>query len=172
MQLAATPVVAIVLAGVFLLMLVELQLSVSNERYLRAHGAIEPPDDVYLVMRLAYPGVFLAMGLEGLSHTTLSRDMVLAGVLLLGWAKALKFWVMSALGRRWSFRVLVLPELGLVAHGPYRFMRHPNYLAVLMEIASVGIALEAGITGLIGFLGFAWILRRRIQVEERALGLR
>jgi methyltransferase len=172
LQLDARPVVALVLGAVYLMMLVELQIAVFNDRALRARGAVEPPDDVFRVMRFAYPGAFLLIGLEGLRHAWLDRDVVLVGLLLFGWTKALKFWAIQTLGSRWSFRVLVVPGLPLVTSGPYRWMRHPNYVAVLGEIFAIGIALSAPIAGAIAFLGFGWLLRKRIAVEERALGLR
>jgi methyltransferase len=167
--LPALPVAAAVVVAVLLLTLVELQLSVANERALRRAGAVEPPDDVFRVMRVAYPAGFVLIGLAALRHDTLAREWVLLGALLLGLAKALKFWAIAHLGRLWSFRVLVLPGQPLVATGPYRFVRHPNYVAVLGEYASVAIALQAPIAGLLVLAGFGWLLRRRIAVEERAL---
>jgi methyltransferase len=172
LQLEARPVVALVIAAVYLLMLVELQVAVVNDRALRARGAVEPPDDVFPLMRIAYPGVFLLIGLEALRHAWLYRDVVLLGLLLFGWAKALKFWVIQTLGYRWSFRVLVVPGLPLVTSGPYRWLRHPNYVAVLCEIVAIAVALSAPIAGVIAVLGFGWLIRKRIVVEERALGLR
>lgn len=172
MRLQAWPVVALVLGAVYLLMLVELQVAVFNDRALRARGAVEPPDDVYPIMRFAYPAAFLLIGLDALRHASLSRDVVLLGLLLFGWAKVLKFWVIRTLGSRWSYRVMVVPGLPLVASGPYRWIRHPNYVAVLAEIGAIAVALSAPIAGVIAVLGFGWLLRKRIAVEERALGLR
>jgi methyltransferase len=162
----------IVVIGVLLLMLVELQLSYFNERALRARGAVEPPGDPYQLMRLAYPGAFVAMGLEGATHHALNRDAMLAGLVLLGCAKLLKFWVMSTLRERWTFKVLVPRDAPLVASGPYRFLNHPNYVAVILELAAVAVALAAPVTGLASVVLFVWILRRRIAVEDRALGRR
>ena len=159
----------VIVAAVLLLMLVELQLSVFNERSLRAKGAIEPPDDVIRWMRIAYPGAFVLMGMEAATGGPLSRNWVIGGLLLFGWAKALKFWAMAHLGSRWTFRVLVLPGAPLVSSGPYRFLRHPNYVAVLGELIAVAIALQTPVTGVLATLGFGWLLWRRIQVEERAL---
>jgi len=161
----------IVVIGVLLLMLVELQLSYFNERALRARGAVEPPDDPYRLMRLAYPGAFVAMGLEGATHA-LNRDALLAGLVLLGGAKLLKFWVMATLRDRWTFKVLVPKDAPLVTAGPYRFVNHPNYIAVILELAAVGLALSAPVTGLASVVLFVWILRRRMAVEDRALGRR
>ena len=151
-------------------MLVELQLSVYNERQLRAKGAVEPADDVIGAMRVAYPLAFVAMGVEAWLGGTWSRDWLLLGLLLFGWAKALKFWAMAHLGVRWTFRVLVLPGAPLVTTGPYRFARHPNYVAVIGELVAIATALQAPVTGVLGTMGFAWLIRRRIAVEERALG--
>jgi methyltransferase len=172
LRLQAWPVVVLVVGAVFLLMLVELQIAVFNDRALRARGAVEPPDDVYPIMRFAYPAAFLLIGLDALRHEWLNRDVVLLGLLLLGWAKALKFWVIRTLGSRWSFRVMVVPGLPLVTSGPYRWVRHPNYVAVLGEIAAIAVALSAPIAGAVALLGFGWLLRKRILVEERALGLK
>jgi methyltransferase len=160
----------IVVIGVLLLMVVELQLSFFNERALRARGAVEPEDDPYRLMRLAYPGAFIAMGIEGATHLTLNRDLVLAGLVLLGCAKALKFWVMTTLRERWTFKVLVPKDASLVTGGPYRFVNHPNYVAVILELVAVAIVLSAPVAGLGSVLLFVWILRRRIAVEDRALG--
>ena len=161
----------IVVIGVLLLMLVELQLSYFNERALRARGAVEPPDDPYRLMRLAYPGAFVAMGLEGATHA-LNRDALVAGLVLLGVAKLLKFWVMATLRDRWTFKVLVPKDAPLVTAGPYRFVNHPNYVAVILELVAVALALSAPVTGLASVLLFVWILRRRMAVEDRALGRR
>ncbi len=168
-MLSPFPVAAIVTAAVLLLMLVELQLSLFNEKSLRAKGAVEPPDDVIGWMRVAYPAAFVLMGIEAAVRGPLSRNWVVGGVLLFGWAKTLKFWAMAHLGPRWTYRVLVLPGAPLVQTGPYRFLRHPNYVAVIGEIVAVAIALQAPLAGVVATLGFGWLIWRRIVVEDRAL---
>jgi isoprenylcysteine carboxyl methyltransferase (ICMT) family protein YpbQ len=160
----------VVVAAVLLLMLVELQLSTYNERQLRARGAYEPHDDVYPVMRLAYPAGFVLMGIEAALRGTWSRDWLLIGLILFGWAKALKFWAIAHLGVLWTFKVLVVPGTPLVTSGPYRFVRHPNYVAVIGEIVAIAVALRTPIMGTLATVGFGWLLLRRIRVEERALG--
>ncbi len=170
MLLPALPVAAAVTGAVLLSMLVELQLSAVNDRALRARGAVEPPGDVFRLMRIAYPGVFLLIGFEGALHASLPRSLVLAGLVFFGLAKALKFWAIATLGPRWSYRVLVLPDAPLVTTGPYRLIRHPNYAAVIGEIVGIALALCAPLTGALATLSFGWLLRRRIAVEDRALG--
>jgi methyltransferase len=159
----------LVTAAVFLMMMVELQLSRSNERGLRAAGALEPADDVYPLMQIAYPASFVLMAIEGALHASVASRAVLLGLAIFGFGKVIKFWAIAALGPRWSFRVLVLPGAPLVTSGPYRWMRHPNYVGVMGEIAGVAIALSAIVTGTLALVIFAGILVRRIKVEERAL---
>jgi methyltransferase len=150
-------------------MLAELQLSRYNERTLRARGAVEPPDDVYRTMAWVYPVLFVAMGLEGVWWGPAPGTTTLAGAALLGASKALKFWAIAALGGRWTFRVLVPPGAALVTSGPYGLLRHPNYVAVMGELASVALIVGARVSGPVAMLLFGALIRHRIKVEEAAL---
>src|SRR5262245_35530936 len=122
------------LLAVLLVMAGEAALSAYNERVLRAQGAREPQDDVYRTMRWAYPACFVAMALEGALTGPAPPDVLAAGFAVFGISKALKMWAISTLGVRWTFRVLVPPQGALVARGPYAFIRHPNYVAVIGEL--------------------------------------
>lgn len=153
------------------MMLGELWLSASNERVLRANGAIEAEDSVYALMRVAYPGVFVAMALEGVITGVEPGPMTFAGVALMFAAKALKFWAIASLGTRWTFKVIVMPGLPRVTTGPYRWMRHPNYVAVVGELIAMALMTHARVTGPVGTLFFGWLLLRRIAAEERGMEL-
>jgi methyltransferase len=157
-------------AAALLIMAGEAVLSAVNERVLRARGAMEPADDVIGVMRWAYPGVFVAMGIEGALSGPAPPDMLMGGLALFGLAKALKVWAISSLGAKWSYRVLVVPGDPLVTSGPYRFISHPNYLAVVGEIAGVAAIVWAPITGVLSAVGFGWLMILRMRIEDRALG--
>lgn len=157
---------------IFGAMAVESRISWTNEARLRSRGAIEPPDDVWRAMSLAYPLGFVAMIIESAMRGGPSARVFAAGLAIWIAAKLLKAWVIASLGDRWSFRVLVLPGAPLVARGPYRWMRHPNYLAVVAEIAGAGTMVASPVTGVVFTVAFVEILRRRVRVEERALGLR
>jgi methyltransferase len=160
------------LAAVMLMMLAEWQLARFNERVLRLRGAVEPEDDVYRTMAWVYPASFVAMAAEGALLGPPPGRATLAGAAIFGLAKVLKFWAIASLGTRWTFRVLVLPEVPLVSRGPYAWLRHPNYVAVLGELGGAALLMGARMTGVVGLVGFALLLRRRITVEERALGIR
>ena len=152
------------------MMLGELWLSKANERALLAHGAREADDEVFPTMRWAYPGVFIAMAAEGAAFGASLGPVTFAGVSFLAVSKALKFWAIASLGTRWTYRVLVLPAAPLVTTGPYRFVRHPNYVAVVGELIAMALMTRARITGPLGVAFFGWLLFRRIAAEERAIG--
>lgn len=168
-----SPAVAIAVITVLAALLImggEAVLSSFNERQLRARGAIEPEGDVIGLMRWVYPGAFIAMGIEGAVAGPAPPNMLMGGLAFFGVAKALKIWAISSLGSRWSFRVLVVPGEPLVTSGPYRFISHPNYLAVTGEIVSVAAIVWAPLTGALAIIVFGWLMIARIRVEDRALG--
>ena len=162
-------IAAAALFAVLAMMLAELRRSRANERLLRERGAVEPAGDVYRAMAIVYPIIFVAMAIEG-ALTGPARDAVLVtGFAVFVAAKLLKLWAISALGPRWSYRVLVLPDVPLVSAGPYAHLRHPNYLAVFGEIAGFALMVGAHISGVISLAAFALLVRKRIAVEEKAL---
>jgi methyltransferase len=170
--LSLLPAIApLLLLLVLAMMLVELAVSRRNERLFRDHGAIEAADDVYDVMRVAYPGAFVMMTAEGALRAAWPETTFWWGAALFVAAKALKTWAIVSLGHRWTYRVLVLPGAPLVRRGPYAWLRHPNYVGVLGELVGVALMLGAWVTGPVATLGFGWLLRRRMITEERALGL-
>ena len=166
----AVAIAALTVTATLLVMAVEAVLSAFNERALRARGAIEPAGDVIALMRWAYPGAFVAMGIEGALSGPAPDNVLISGLALFGLAKALKIWAISSLGSKWSYRVLVVPGEPLVTTGPYRFLSHPNYLAVAGELASVAAIVWAPIAGTLATMGFGWLMIQRMKIEDRALG--
>ncbi len=161
---------------VFVPMLVEARRAGRNERTQRQRGGIEPPGDVYALMRVAYPGAFLLMIGEGLArHSWEGRlwtmpPWLLVGLALFVVAKALKWWAIVTLGPCWTFRVVVVPGAPRVVSGPYAYLRHPNYVAVVMELLAVALMSDARVSGPVATLAFGALIAMRLSVEERALG--
>lgn len=153
-------------------MLFELWLSARHERRLLARGAVAPSDPVYPTMRWAYPATFGTMALEGVVRGGAPDAVLTAGLVVFSVAKLLKFWAIATLGERWTYKVIVLPGEPLVSAGPYRLMRHPNYVAVAGELIGMALMTGAAVTGPAGTLLFGALVRRRIDAEERALGRR
>ena len=117
----AAAIAIITMLAALLIMAGEAVLSSFNEKALRARGAIEPANDVINMMRWAYPGAFVAMGIEGALMGPAPRNVLLGGLVLLGLSKALKLWAISSLGSKWSYRVLVVQGDPLVKTGPSRW---------------------------------------------------
>lgn len=151
--------------------LVELLLSRRNARRSISRGAVEAGRGHYPVM-VAFHTLFLG----ACAAEVLLWPRAFPGAL--GWAalagalaaQALRYWAIATLGERWNVRVLVLPGAAPVRGGPYRFVRHPNYLAVTMECLFVPLIHGAWLTALAFSLGNALLLRVRIRAEEKALG--
>ena len=85
-------------------------------------------------------------------------------------AQALRWWAIASLGWRWNVRVIVVPGAAPVRRGPYRWVRHPNYIAVALEMAAIPLVHGAWISALVFSALNALVLRVRIRAEERALG--
>jgi methyltransferase len=150
-------------------MIAEAIVSARHDRALRALGAAEPSGDVYKVMQLAYPGCFLLMVAEGALRGVGWNGLTATGVAIFAAAKALKYWAIASLGVRWTFRVLVPPGSTAVRTGPYRWIAHPNYLAVAGELIGTAIAMQALVTGVPVTVGFVYLMWRRVGIEEKAL---
>ena len=93
----------------------------------------------------------------------------LAAVAAIAAAQALRWWTILTLGPRWNARAVVAPSLGAVHGGPYRFVRHPNYVAVILEFAALPFVGGTWISGGVLFLANAVLLARRVRQEERLL---
>jgi methyltransferase len=162
-------VAAIVFALAFLPMAFEARLSARHEGALRAAGANEPAEDVYRWMQIAYPAAFVTMAIEAAIRRAGLNQVFALGIAVFIAGKAIKYWAIATLGSRWTFRVLVPPSSSLITHGPYRYLRHPNYVGVIGELLGLAIAARATVSGAISVLLFAILIGRRIRVEERAL---
>jgi len=150
-------------------MLIEARRAARNERVQRARGGLEPADDVYQLMRIAYPLAFAAMLAEGVLRASTPTPIVITGTAVLAAAKALKWWAILSLGPFWTFRVIVVPHATLVRRGPYKWLRHPNYVGVVGELVGVALAAGAPVSGAAALTGFGWLLMKRIRVEDRML---
>jgi methyltransferase len=169
MSQSVTVVLVIALATILGAMLIEARISAAHDRRLRASGAVEASGDVYRAMQIAYPAAFLAMIAEGALRAVTFDRAVAVGAAVFTAAKILKYWAIGSLGDRWTFRVLVPPGSSRTVHGPYRWLRHPNYVAVAGELAGTAMAMHAVITGLPAVIGFVALMLKRIRIEEHAL---
>lgn len=158
-------VAAAVLLLVVLQRLGELVLAAHNTRRLRAQGAVELDRAGYPWL-VALHGAWLLSLAVSLRHGAAPSWPLLA---LYGGLQPVRLWVIASLGRYWTTRILVLPGAPLVETGPYRWLRHPNYLVVAAEIAVLPLAFGRPAIALLFSAANAVLLARRIAIEERAL---
>ena len=148
--------------------LVELLVSKRNLVWARRHGGREYGFGHYPFMVFLHTGLLVACLFEA-AHRTFIRALgwpMLAVVVL---AQALRWWCITTLGPRWNTRVIVVPGLPLVDRGPYRWMRHPNYVAVVLEGIALPLVHTAWITAVVFTMSNAGLLRVRISAENAAM---
>lgn len=151
--------------------LAELRLSRRNARLAFARGAVEVGAGHFRLMAVLHAAFLPACALEVvLLHRPFPGAIgAVALVLALG-AQGLRWWAIASLGSRWNVRVIAVPGEAPLRQGPYRWIRHPNYIAVAVEMACVPLAHGAWLSAVIFSALNAIVLRERIRVEERALG--
>jgi len=150
---------------------VELVVSARNARLARARGGVETGQGHYPVMAV-FHGLFLVAcaGEVVLLRRPFPGALGWAALTAVLGAQALRYWAIATLGWRWNTRIVVLPGAAPVTAGPYRWVRHPNYVAVIAEMVALPLVHGAWLTALVFSLGNAWLLRVRIRAEEEALG--
>lgn len=154
--------------------LVELRLSVRNAKWAFERGAVEYGQGHYPFMTVFHTAFLVACVVEpwALERPFVSPWGFVALAFAVG-AQLLRYWAITTLGTRWNTRVIVLPKgEQLVSGGPYQFVRHPNYVAVCVELLALPLIHGAWVTAVVFTIGNALLLRVRIKVEETALGLR
>jgi methyltransferase len=154
----------VLLAYVTVQRLLELWWARRNEARLLAAGGVEYAASHLRAMQILHAAWLIGMWALAYDHAVQPVFLAVFVLLQIG-----RFWVLATLGRRWTIRVIAIPGEKLVAGGPYRFMRHPNYAVVIGEIAVVPLALGLPIYALIFSLLNAIILWIRIPRENAAL---
>jgi len=153
--------------------IVELAVAHRNAAWALGRGGVESGRGHYPWM-VALHIVLLAGCLAEPAVTARGFDVwrFSGGAALVAVAQALRWWTIVTLGRRWNTRVIVIPGLPLVTGGPFRFLRHPNYLGVAMEVVALPVAVGAWGTAVVGTVLNALLMGVRIPCEEAALGIR
>jgi methyltransferase len=148
--------------------LAELAWARRNTARLRRLGAVEIDAAGYSLFVLLHAGWLAAIALSVPAATRPDWPLLAIFALL----QAARLWIISSLGRCWTTRIMTLPGAPLVRTGPYRWLRHPNYLVVMAEIAVLPLAFGAAtIAAAFSVLNLLLIIRR-IGIEDRALAPR
>jgi methyltransferase len=160
----------ILLACVALERLVELQLSRRHQRDLASCGAQKHGDPQYRWMVALHAGVLIGAAVEViLLQRPFMASLAVPALLLFSLATLLRWWVIRTLGVHWNTEVVDSVSLGVVSDGPFRWIRHPNYLGVFVELIALPLIHTAWITAAVAAAGNLFILRNRLRIEERLL---
>jgi methyltransferase len=159
----------VAVACVSLQRLLELRLSRRHERSLRARGAVERGRGHYPLMVGMHVLWLVSTLVEGILRGPDLPAYWPVPLALFLLAQLLRYWVIFTLGEYWNTRVLVVPGTILVRRGPYRYLRHPNYVVVSVEVATFPLIFGAWVTALVFSVLNAVLLYVRIKTENRAL---
>jgi len=148
----------------------ELVVSLCNAAWSFQHGGVESGRQHYPFMVALHTGLLVGCVVEAI---VADRPFIPA----LGWpmlavvllAQGLRWWCITVLGRQWNTRVIVVPGSALVTAGPYRWLRHPNYVAVVVEGVALPLVHTAWITAIVFTALNLPLLAVRIRSEEAAL---
>jgi methyltransferase len=158
------------LAMVGVLRLVELRISRRHQRELLGRGIEKRADPQFRWMVILHTVVLAGAAIEVIVlRRPFLRDLAAPMAVLFLLATALRWWVIHTLGAHWNVEVMASGPLGVVTSGPFRWVRHPNYLAVFIELVALPLIHTAWITALVAAVGNAWVLRHRLRVEEPVL---
>jgi methyltransferase len=155
---------------VALLRLVELRISKRNQQRLVERGAKKAADPRFPAMVVVHTCVLAGAAAEVvfLERPFYPALAAVMGALFLA-ANAVRWWVIRTLGAHWNVQVMDSARLGVVTRGPYRWVRHPNYSAVFVEMLALPLIHTAWFTAIAGTAAHVWVLRGRIAAEEKVL---
>ena len=161
-----------VVPAVSLQRLLELALSRRNRRRLLARGGTEARPETYRTMVALHALFLLSLAWESYPWRIPFDARTVCCLAGLAVVTALRYWAIASLGEFWCTRVIVVPGAHAVRKGPYRFLRHPNYLVIVLEFLLLPLLMRAPFTLVLFSLANLAALRQRIRIEEEALRTR
>ncbi|WP_342505773.1 isoprenylcysteine carboxylmethyltransferase family protein [Sporosarcina sp. FSL K6-2383] len=158
-----------IISIVILQRLIELLIARRNEKWMLAQGAFEVGTAHYPMMVTMHIAFFVSFLLEVMIFERVLSPIwiVLLGIFLL--AQTARIWCLLSLGKFWNTKIIVLPGADVVRRGPYRWVRHPNYMIVTIELLILPLLFGAYFTAVLFTLLNVWMLSVRIPAEEKAL---
>lgn len=150
--------------------LVELIIAKNNEKWMKERGGIEAGSEHYRWFIYLHTLFFLSILIESniqQNSTMISFNYVYFLVFLA--AQLARIWCIYSLGRFWNTKIIVLPRVALIKKGPYKYVKHPNYIIVAVELFIIPMLFEAYITAIVFPIFHIMLLRVRIPAEEKAL---
>ena len=158
-----------VLAIVIIQRLVELVIANRNEKWMRRRGAYEVGATHYPLMVTMHTAFFISLLTEVIVFNRALSVFWIHLLIIFLLTQVIRIWCLTSLGKFWNTKIIVLPGADVVINGPYKFIRHPNYLIVTIELLVLPLLFSAYFTAIVFSLLNVWILSVRIPTEEKAL---
>jgi methyltransferase len=148
----------------------EVRISARNQKRMEQRGMKKVEEPNYPWVVALHTGLLIGAALEVwlLRRPLLPWLAISMGAIFL-LSTALRVWTIRAMSGHWSMQIMDSTQLGVVTGGPYRWIQHPNYVAVVLEIFSIPLIHTAWITALVATAGYQWLLHGRLAVEESVL---
>ncbi len=149
----------------------ELILSKRNENYLISKGAIEYDKEGYKYIVLMHNLFFISVITEYVFLERQINEYWKILLIIFICTQLLRYWAIFTLGKRWNTKILVLPNTEPIRSGVYKYLKHPNYIAVIIEIAIIPLLFSCYYTAIVFSIINLIVLQRRIRIEEEALNI-
>lgn len=162
-------ILAIVLTIVIIQRLVELFIAKRNEKWMKSQGAFEAGASHYPYMVAMHVFFFVSLIVEVIVFDRGFSPIWPLFLAIFLVAQLLRVWCLSSLGRYWNTKIIVLPNANVVRKGPYRWIRHPNYVIVATELIVLPLLFSAYFTAILFTILNIWMMSVRIPAEEQAL---
>ena len=148
----------------------ELRISKKHQRDMTARGACKVKDPIFRWMAMFHTLVLVAAAAEVVFlHRPFIPALAVPMIALFILANIVRWWVIRTLGEHWNVQVMDSTRLGVITTGPFRYVRHPNYAAVFVEMIALPLIHTAWITALAGAIAHTIVLTLRLSTEERVL---
>src|SRR5699024_611241 len=152
--------------------LVEIKIANSNEKWMMAKGGVKIGEEHYKWFVLLHCLFFLSIMLEVGFQSDQAHSLNVYLFSIFNAAQLGRVWCITTLGRFWNTKIIVLPRVALIKKGPYKYVKHPNYIIVAIELFVIPLLFGAYITTVIFPILHLLLLRIRIPSEEKALAIR
>jgi methyltransferase len=149
----------------------ELILAKNNEKYLKSNGAIEYDKRGYKYIVLMHNLFFISVITEFVFLDRQLNEYWKVLIIIFICTQLLRYWAIFTLGKRWNTKILVLPNTEPIRSGLYKHLKHPNYIAVIIEIAVIPLLFSCYYTTVVFSILNLIVLQRRIRIEEEALNI-
>ena len=147
----------------------ELILAKKNEKYLKSNGAVEYDKKGYKYIVLMHNLFFISVITEFVFLGRQLNEYWQVLLIIFICTQVLRYWAIFTLGKRWNTKILVLPNTEPIRSGLYKHLKHPNYIAVIIEIVIIPLLFSCYYTAVVFSILNLIVLQRRIRIEEEAL---